>query len=89
VQACFELIAVLQDTNLLHRGGVAGLSFAQRMARRFIDEGGVGRSDWRERALDVHRAFVARRLSPGGSADLLAMSVFARALDGEPSPCRL
>ncbi|WP_009909803.1 triphosphoribosyl-dephospho-CoA synthase, partial [Burkholderia thailandensis] len=30
----------------------------------------------------AHRAFVARRLSPGGAADLLAMSLFVAALDG-------
>ncbi|HGL4259085.1 TPA: triphosphoribosyl-dephospho-CoA synthase, partial [Burkholderia dolosa] len=29
----------------------------------------------------VHRAFVARRLSPGGAADLLAMSVFVDAFE--------
>ncbi|HHT9057274.1 TPA: triphosphoribosyl-dephospho-CoA synthase MdcB, partial [Burkholderia cenocepacia] len=28
-------------------------------------------------------AFVARRLSPGGAADLLAMSVFVDALEAE------
>ena len=71
------------DTNLLHRGGLAGLRFAQRAARLFLEEGGVGRRDWRERALAVHRAFVARRLSPGGSADLLAMSLFVQACEAE------
>jgi len=29
----------------------------------------------------VHHAFVERRLSPGGAADLLAMSVFAGRLE--------
>ena len=81
VQACFALIAALEDTNLLHRGGPDGLSFAQDAARRFLDEGGVGRRDWRARAAAVHRAFVARRLSPGGSADLLVMSLFVQACE--------
>ena len=74
VEACFALIAQLEDTNLLHRGGLAGLRFARDAARRFLDAGGVGQSDWRARARTVHEQFVARRLSPGGSADLLAMS---------------
>ncbi|MGI0502331.1 triphosphoribosyl-dephospho-CoA synthase, partial [Burkholderia sp. ZZQ-2] len=39
--------------------------------------------DWRLRAAAVHRAFVARRLSPGGAADLLAMSVFVDALEAD------
>lgn len=87
VQACLSLIAVVQDTNLLHRGGRSGLGFAQRAARAFLAEGGVGRHDWRERAQTVHRAFVALRLSPGGSADLLAMSLFVQALDTESFAC--
>ena len=81
VQACFALIAAVEDTNLLHRGGPDGLQFAQHAARDFLDEGGIGRPDWHDRAVAVHRAFVARRLSPGGTADLLAMSLFVQACE--------
>ncbi len=81
VHACFALIARLDDTNLMHRGGLEGLRFAQRAAWGFLDGGGVGHRDWRVRAKAVHRAFVVRRLSPGGSADLLAMSLFVQALE--------
>ena len=35
----------------------------------------------RERAAAVHRAFVARHLSPGGCADLLAITLFLEALE--------
>jgi triphosphoribosyl-dephospho-CoA synthase len=79
IQACFALIAALEDTNLLHRGGLSGLRFARRTARKFLDAGGVGRPGWRERARLAHESFVARRLSPGGSADLLAMTLFVEA----------
>jgi triphosphoribosyl-dephospho-CoA synthase len=82
VQACFSLIATIEDTNLLHRGGLHGLRLAQSAARQFLDGGGVGQPHWLERACAVHRAFVARRLSPGGSADLLAMSLFVQAFEG-------
>lgn len=81
VEACFALIAVVEDTNLLHRGGRTGLRFARHAARKFIRCGGVGRSDWRARAQTVHESFVARRLSPGGSADILAMSLFVGACE--------
>uniref|UniRef100_UPI0018FECB72 triphosphoribosyl-dephospho-CoA synthase n=1 Tax=Burkholderia metallica TaxID=488729 RepID=UPI0018FECB72 len=50
-------------------------------ARAFVARGGVRARDWRLRATAAHRAFVARRLSPGGAADLLAMSVFVDALE--------
>ena len=81
VRACFALIATLEDTNLLHRGGPSGLDVARREARRFLDQGGVERAGWRDRATSIHKAFVAQRLSPGGSADLLAMSLFVQACD--------
>jgi len=83
VQACFALIAAVEDTNLLHRGGIAGLRFAQQATRAFLRRGGVGQMAWRRDAEAVHRAFVKRRLSPGGAADLLAMSLFVSALGRE------
>ncbi|TCQ08459.1 ATP:dephospho-CoA triphosphoribosyl transferase [Sphingomonas sp. PP-CC-3A-396] len=70
------LIVGVDDTNLLYRGGAEGLAFAQRQARAFLDAGGVDAADWRERAIKIHHAFTARRLSPGGCADLLAMALF-------------
>jgi triphosphoribosyl-dephospho-CoA synthase len=83
VHACFCLIAAVEDTNLLHRGGTAGLCFAQSAARSFLDRGGVSQRDWRVRARTVHEVFVQGRLSPGGSADLLAMSLFVQALESD------
>lgn len=83
VQACFALIAVLEDTNLLHRGGLDGLRFAQQAAQEFLNHGGVGHQEWLRRAEAIHHAFVERRLSPGGAADLLAMSLFVMELEEE------
>jgi triphosphoribosyl-dephospho-CoA synthase len=81
VQACFALIAAVHDTNLLHRGGADGMRYAGEAAASFLLEGGVGAPDWRARAAGVHAGFVARRLSPGGCADLLAMTLFVDALE--------
>ncbi|WP_232629678.1 triphosphoribosyl-dephospho-CoA synthase MdcB [Methylobacterium sp. Leaf118] len=84
VETCLALIAHLEDTNLLHRGGPEGYAFARQAAARFLDEGGIARDDWRERAEGLHRAFVARRLSPGGAADLLAMTLFVDRIEVWP-----
>ena len=82
VHACMMLIAAVEDTNLLYRGGAAGLAFAQSSARGFLAAGGVGADDWLARAEQVHRDFVARNLSPGGCADLLAMALFVEGVEG-------
>lgn len=84
VETCLALIARLEDTNLLHRGGPEGYAFARAAAARFLTEGGIARDDWRERAEALHRAFVARRLSPGGAADLLAMTLFVDRIEVWP-----
>jgi triphosphoribosyl-dephospho-CoA synthase len=81
LQACFALIASVCDTNLLHRGGADGMRYATETAATFLSQGGVGAPDWRARAATVHAVFVARRLSPGGCADLLAMTLFVDALE--------
>ncbi|MFM0646132.1 triphosphoribosyl-dephospho-CoA synthase MdcB [Paraburkholderia bryophila] len=78
VHALMSLIAQVDDTNLLYRGGADALSFARAQASGFLARGGVGAPDWRAAAIAMHHAFVARRLSPGGCADLLAMTLFVR-----------
>ncbi|MDO9596347.1 MAG: triphosphoribosyl-dephospho-CoA synthase [Azoarcus sp.] len=86
IHALLATIAVLPDTNLAHRGGLAGLHWAQHAASGFIADGGVFAPGW-TRALDtLGTAFVARWLSPGGSADLLAAACFVRELPSCVAP---
>lgn len=82
VETCFALIASVEDTNLLHRGGLSGLRLAQRTARSFLLAGGISAPGWRETAQSAHSIFVAHGLSPGGAADLLAMTLFVAAQEG-------
>jgi triphosphoribosyl-dephospho-CoA synthase len=79
MQCFFSIMAQLNDTNLLHRRGIEGLRFAKGAARAFLAEGGVAHPHWRTRAGSLHREFIARGLSPGGSADLLAATLFVHA----------
>lgn len=81
VQAFFALLAALDDTNLLYRGGAAGLSFAQSSAGGFLERGGVLAPDWAKAATQIHHDFVARNLSPGGCADLLAAALLIDSLE--------
>lgn len=82
VHALFRLMARLDDTNLLHRGGREGLALARERAREFLAAGGAHAAHWRPRALAVHREFVRLRLSPGGCADALAAGIFLHRLRG-------
>ena len=72
LQVFFETLAELDDSNLAHRGGTEGLAFAREQARAFLRRGGAAHAGALDDAWSIHRAFVARRLSPGGCADTLS-----------------
>jgi triphosphoribosyl-dephospho-CoA synthase len=76
LQVFFETLAELDDSNLAHRGGMEGLAFARQQARVFLLRGGAARAGALDDAWAIHRAFVARHLSPGGCADTLSAACF-------------
>jgi triphosphoribosyl-dephospho-CoA synthase len=86
----FNIVAVLDDSNLAHRGGMEGLRHAQRAARAYLDAGGASRPDGMTAARDIGDDFVRRRLSPGGAADTLAAACWMQRLGllgaGAPAP---
>lgn len=76
IDALFSLMAHMSDTNVYHRGGATGADIVRTSARAFLEQGGTAHPGWESAALDCHRLFTARRLSPGGAADLLAATCF-------------
>ena len=81
LHALFTAMAEVDDTNLVHRGGLQGLRDAQGLARTFLAEGGGIAADAPARAARVHALFVERRLSPGGAADLLAAACWVERVE--------
>ncbi len=81
IGALMALIEQVDDSNLLWRGGEEGLAFAKKTAQEFNSNGGVTQSGWQDKLIRIHRSFMERRLSPGGSADLVAASWVAYHLD--------
>ena len=79
IDALFALMAQVGDTNVLYRGGAQGAAFVRDAASDFMARGGTANANWRPLAIDIHHAFVAGGLSPGGAADLLAASCLVHA----------
>lgn len=82
--ALCALMAQTEDTNLLHRGGREGLEFVRRQAGQ-LWAGLADEKDFLVRMEQLDRQLIARNLSPGGCADLLAVALFARFLSGQPT----
>ena len=81
IHTFFKLLSVTEDTNLLYRGGLDGLLFARNEALSFLREGGVLNPGWHQHAVAIHHKFIARKLSPGGCADLLGACLLINYLD--------
>lgn len=87
--ALLALMAAVDDTCVLHRGGPDGLRALQSGAKAVLDAGGIGTARGRRRFAALDELCLTRRLSPGGSGDLLSATLFLDALDERGSrPCR-
>ena len=75
-----RLVATVDDTCVLHRGGSEARTIAQRGARTALRAGGCKTAQGRSSIRALERALIARNASPGGCADLLAAAVFLRDL---------
>ncbi|MFB4284075.1 triphosphoribosyl-dephospho-CoA synthase [Nonomuraea sp. MTCD27] len=76
LNALLEVMSLLDDTCVLHRGGRDGLRLVQAGAERVLAEGGAGTEHGRAALLTLDGLLRRRRLSPGGSGDLLAAALF-------------
>ncbi|AWK88548.1 triphosphoribosyl-dephospho-CoA synthase MdcB [Azospirillum thermophilum] len=89
LHALIAIVAAAEDTTVLWRGGPEGLAFVRERAARICDLGGAltGRG-----LAEIHRFAddcVARRLSPGGGADLLAVTVAIHLLETGSFPAQV
>jgi triphosphoribosyl-dephospho-CoA synthase len=85
LDALLSLMAELDDTCVLYRGGVEALCVVKAGAQAALDEGGYANANGRLRLRALDRELIARHVSPGGSADLLAATIFLEALEAQQS----
>ncbi|KHO32280.1 fumarate hydratase [Clostridium tetani] len=73
------LIGIMQyseDSNVLHRHSLEELKKMQQDAKIITAEGGMRTLRGKQKILHMEEEFVKKGISPGGSADLLAITVF-------------
>lgn len=65
-----HIMTTLDDTNILHRRGAEGLARAKSEAARLLE-------DFSESGLvSLDKDFIRENISPGGSADMLSLTIF-------------
>jgi triphosphoribosyl-dephospho-CoA synthase len=76
LDALMAIMARLDDTCLLHRGGWPAVDAAQHGARRVLASGGATTVAGRRALFALDAELLRRHASPGGCADLLAACLF-------------
>lgn len=81
LDALLAVMAVLDDTCVLYRGGTKGLELIRHGAAAVLAAGGAASPAGRRRLARLDHICRSRRLSPGGAADVLATAIFLDQLD--------
>jgi triphosphoribosyl-dephospho-CoA synthase len=76
LDALMAIMSSLADTCLLHRGGWYALKLARQGAHKVLEQGGTGTLEGMEALMRLDALLLDLRASPGGSADLLAGTLF-------------
>jgi triphosphoribosyl-dephospho-CoA synthase len=78
--ALLQIMSHLDDTCVLYRGGTEAQELVHRGSAQVLAVGGPGTPEGNAALRDLDRELVRRQISPGGSADLLAATLFLDAL---------
>jgi triphosphoribosyl-dephospho-CoA synthase len=81
LQVLLHLLALNDDTNLVSRGGLAGLNYVREYSSKLLREGGVLAPNGLKKMEAFDDELIARNLSPDGSGDLLAVTWFLARFD--------
>ncbi|KAF5040132.1 2-(5''-triphosphoribosyl)-3'-dephosphocoenzyme-A synthase [anaerobic digester metagenome] len=72
----FHLMSISDDSNIINRGGLEGLEFVKSVSKEFLMTGIIFEDGFREKIQEMNNLFVEKNISPGGSADLLSITIF-------------
>lgn len=82
LEVIMNIMAESEDTNVVIRGGVESLMYTKAAAKNFLKSGGMKQPGAKERLEEMNRDFIEKNISPGGTADLLAVSIFLGMMEG-------
>lgn len=86
VHALISLMTVVEDSNVIWRTDYDTLLEVQRIANNILSLGSVFTEKGRMAIAETERCFLQRRISPGGSADLLSVTITLYLLEHKEFP---
>ncbi|SDH66942.1 triphosphoribosyl-dephospho-CoA synthase [Alteribacillus persepolensis] len=75
LDALLAVMSSLDDSCLLHRGGMEALQITKQQSRAILKAGGVSAAEGYVQLQELDEALIKRNASPGGSADMLAAAL--------------
>ena len=82
LEIIINLMSESEDTNVIIRGGIDSLKSVKSISSEFLRLGGMNQFKAIEKLEQINEDFIKKNLSPGGSADLLAVSIFLGMIEG-------
>ena len=86
VHALISLMTVVEDSNVIWRTDYDTLLEVQRIAKNMLSLGSVFTEKGRMAIAETERYFLQRHISPGGSADLLSVTITLYLLEHKEFP---
>jgi len=76
IQSLIHIMTIAEDTNVISRSNLDFLkNNVQEKAREIVDIGGMYTPGGKKSIQDLDKYFIKKRINPGGSADLLAVTI--------------
>ena len=73
ILALLSMISAVDDTNIIHRGGCRAAQDSKKEARRLLSN--LTKENYKKSLEALDADYIKKNLSPGGCADLLAVSL--------------
>lgn len=81
IQVLLHLMANTEDSNILGRHDMETLEFAKSKAKAALSHGGIFTYYGKLYVEEMDKSFIQKNISPGGSADLLAITIMLYMLE--------
>ncbi len=85
IQMLIELMAIIEDSTVVHRHGIDALRQVQNDAKNLLKIGGITTKEGQGKIKSLEDDYITRKISSGGCADLLAVAIFLISIKNQNS----